>query len=307
MIDFTLAIVNWNTKALLKNCLQSIRACQDENLKVQVLVLDNASDDGSADMVETHFPEVYLVRNPDNVGFAKGHELLRPYAKGRFHVLVNSDIELRPGCLKTIYKRMTEDRMIGVLVPQIVGPGESIQPSCRRLPTLLLLLWDAIGFGKLIGGWLNPYHMASFDHRSSRSVQQVMGSFFVIRASLLPQIGFLDTRFFMYFEEVDFCKRVLEKGCKVYFDSEAQVYHEGGGSSRHVRTQTIRRTMRSMHQYFRKHRGRWVTLPLAVITGIDTFTHTVFSAFKFRNPIPVLKAYSLGVWDIVSQKRADNA
>ena len=304
MIDFTLAIVNCNTKELLRKCLTSIRE-HAGHFQVQVVVLDNASEDGSADMVESCFPEVILVRNDENVGFAKGHDLMLPYSQGRFHVLVNSDIEIKPGCLEHIYNLMIQDRFIGVLGPQIVGPDGKIQPSCRRLPSLKLLFWDALGLGKLLGGWFNPYHMASFDHLSSRKVQQVMGSFFVIRASIFPTVGFLDTRFFMYFEEVDYCKRVQEKGYSVFFDADAQVYHEGGASSRNVKVMTIRRTMRSMHQYFKKHRGKWVTLPLLGIAFLDLVSHAFFAAIRFRHPIQTLKAYSLGFWDVLTLKRAD--
>jgi len=308
MIDFTLAIVNWNTKELLKKCLESI-AKHSAGFTIQTLILDNASTDGSPEMVEECFRRVdslnvILVRNDENVGFALGHELLLPYSQGRYHILVNSDIELQSGCLEAIAKRMVEDRRIGILGPKIIGSDQLIQPSCRRLPTLFLQLWESMGLGRLIGGLFNPYHMGSFDHQTSREVRQIMGSFFVIRSSILPQTGFLDTRFFMYYEEVDFCKRVHDKGYTIFFEAEAEVLHEGGGSSKMVRELTIRRTMRSMHHYFRKHRGKWVLLPLFLISAIDTVSHFIFALLTFNHPFKTLKAYLLGLWDILTVKPA---
>lgn len=304
MIDFTLAIVNWNTRDLLEKCIRSIKQ-HSEGYTIQILVLDNASEDGSADMVEQTFPDAILVKNKRNVGFARGHEKLLPYSKGCYHVLVNSDIEVKEGCFTAIFNRMKNDRIIGVLGPQISGPDGHIQPSCRKLPTLPYLFWDAMGIGKLLGGWFNPYHMAAFDHKTSRPVDQVMGSFFVIRTSIIPLVGFLDTRFFMYFEEVDYCKRVLNKGFSVFFEAGARVYHQGGGSSQKVKVQTIRRTMRSMHQYFKKHSGFWVTAPLLVIAALDTVTHFLYALIHFKAPFKTLKAYTLGLWDILTLKRAD--
>ncbi|PIE89375.1 MAG: hypothetical protein CR997_11650 [Acidobacteria bacterium] len=304
MIEFTFAIVNWNTRDLLARCIQSILDHVGD-YTFQILVLDNASTDGSAEMVKKQFPEVILVENDCNSGFALGHEILLPYSKGKYHILVNSDIELHKGCLQRITRTMKDNRRIGVLGPKIVGPDQRVQRSCRRLPSLTLQLWEAIGIGRLMGGFLNPYHMGSFDHQTSREVPQVMGSFFVIRSSIIPLTGFMDTRFFMYYEEVDFCKRVAERGFTVYFDAGAEVMHVGGGSSRHVKEQTIRRTMRSMNHYFRKHRGKWVTVPLALIAGIDTATHTLFAALSLRNPFTVFKAYSLGLLDIVKSTPAN--
>jgi hypothetical protein len=302
MVDFTFAIVNWNTKDLLRRCLLSIAAHRG-GFDVEILVADNGSEDGSADMVETEFPSVALVRNSSNLGFARAHGALFAHSRGRYHVLVNSDVELLDGCLEAVEERMRLDERVGILGAQIVVPGGRIQPSCRRFPTLPRQFLDATGLGRLFPrSRLNAYRMGGFDHRTPAPVDQVMGSFFVIRASVIESIGALDTRFFMYYEEVDYCLRAARAGYTVYFEPAARVRHDGGASSRKVRVLTIRRKMRSMHYYFRKHRGAWVTVPLAFICAVDAVSHTVYAVATGRRPLETLQAYLLGCWDVLTMK-----
>lgn len=302
MVDFTFAIVNWNTRDLLRRCLRSALT-EAGAYDVQILVADNGSDDGSADMVATEFPQVTLIRNDHNAGFAAAHASLFPLSRGRYHVLVNSDIELTTGCLEAMDERMRRDDSIGVLGPQIVGPGGEIQPSCRRFPTLSFQFMEATGLGRLFPkSGLNAYQMGSFDHRSPRSVEQVMGSFFLIRGSLLAETGYLDTRFFMYYEEVDYCLRVHRAGYSVFYEPGARVRHEGGSSSQQVRVLTIRRKMRSMRAYFRKHHGGWVYFPLLFICALEGVTHFVCALITGRKPLETFKAYWLGFWDVLTLK-----
>ncbi len=305
-ITFTFAIVNWNTKDLLDACLASILQVQG-SFNIQILVADNNSSDGSTEMVSKKYPEVELVRNSDNLGFAKGHETLFPLSKGVYHVLTNSDVRFKPGCLEVLHSRMEKDPEIGVLGCQILGNNDSIQPSCRRFPSLLHQFIDATGLNRLFPKhrFLNAYKMGDFDHQTSREVDQVMGSLFLIRRQVVEKVGILDTSFFMYYEEVDYCLRVKKAGYKVFFDADARVFHEGGGSSKKVKTQTIRRTMRSMRHYFRKHGGSWTWFPLLFILMLDLVTHAIFSALKRTGFMQTLKAYALAWWDVATWKRAD--
>jgi GT2 family glycosyltransferase len=303
MADFTFAIVSWNTKDLLRNCLQSVLT-ESGDFDVQILVADNGSEDGSADMVADEFPRATLVRHDRNLGFAAAHESLFSLSRGRYHVLVNSDVRVEPGCLRSVDERMRADGRIGVLGPQIIGPDGGIQTSCRRFPSLRRQLVEATGIGRLFprSRLFNGYKMGDFDHRSTRGVDQVMGSFFVIRRSVLEEVGHLDTRFFMYYEEVDYCLRTHRAGYNVFFDPAARVRHEGGASSDKVRVPTIRRQMRSMHHYFRKHRGAWVYLPLLGICALDGVIHTLHSLVTGRNPRETVAGYWLGWWDVFTAR-----
>lgn len=305
-VTFTFAIVNWNTRDLLDDCLASILR-EKGDWSIQILVADNASSDGSAEMMAEKYPEVQLVRNPDNVGFAKGHASLLPYSRGSYHILVNSDVRILPGCLNTIARRLETDPQIGILGTKIIGPDDRVQPSCRRFPNLVRQVIEASGLGRLLPRsriW-NGYKMGDFDHDHSREVDQVMGSFFVIRTSLIEAIGFLDQAFFMYYEEVDYCLRCRAAGYKVFFEAEAAIWHQGGGSSRKVKVLTIRRTFRSMRHFYQKHWGPWVTFPLALIVSLDLVTHWAHALVTRQQPGATLKAYALGWWDVVLRRRAD--
>lgn len=307
MTDFTFAIVNWNTRDLLKRCLRSI-ATESAGFNAQILVADNGSEDGSADMVAAEFPHVTLVRHDRNKGFAAGHTSLFPLSRGAYHVLVNSDAELTPGCLTVMAERMRANARIGILGPQLLGTDGAIQPSCRRFPSLSNQFIESTGLGRIFprNRVLNAYRMTDFDHRSARSVDQVMGSFFLVRASLLAEIGYLDPRFFMYYEEVDYCLRARRAGYETFFESGARVRHEGGGSSQRVRVPTIRRKMRSMHYYFRKHRGPWVYAPLVMICALDGVTHTAGAMLTGNRPLETMKAYGYGLWDVLTMKPSWN-
>lgn len=305
-ITFTFAIVNWNTRDLLDGCLASIQEVRGD-ASIQILVADNASSDGSAEMVEARYPHVTLVRNDRNLGFAAGHATLFPLSNGAYHVLVNSDVRLQPGCLEILKARMARDSKIGVLGCRILGSDHQIQPSCRRFPTLRHQFIDATGINRLFPrhSTLNAYKMGDFDHQSSREVDQVMGSLFLIRKEVIEEIGALDTAFFMYYEEVDYCLRTKKAGYKVFYEADASVWHEGGGSSKMVKVLTIRRTMRSMRHYFQKHRGAWTWLPLLGILFMDLISHVGFAALKRTGPLQTLKAYGLGWWDVATFKRAN--
>jgi GT2 family glycosyltransferase len=306
-MDFSFAIVNWNTRDLLDRCLASLQqAIAASDFSCEVLVADNASSDGSAAMVRDRYPDVVLVETGANLGFAGGHEPLFRRSRGRLHVLVNSDVELLPGCLEAVMARMDADTDIGVLGPKVRFPDGSVQPSCRRFPSLLHQAIDASGLNRIFPRhpFWNAYKMGDFDHSSARDVDQVMGSLFVIRRKLMEQIGGLDTDFFMYYEEVDYCFRAKQAGWRVFFEPAAEVIHVGGASAEQVKVHTIRRTYRSMRHYFEKHRGFWSWLVLMPILSLDSVTHVAFACLRRRKPLLTAKAYGLALVDLVLRRPA---
>ena len=300
----TFAIVNWNTCERLRACLNSIAV--HVSLPHQILVADNASTDESVPMLEREFPKVDLIKCNRNLGFAGAHNLLIPLSKGKYHFLVNSDVIIKPRAIETIVRRMEAEPDIAVAGCRIVGPDGLLQPSCRRFPSLWQQLLLATGLNRLAPRsrlW-NGYLMGDFDHATSRDVDQVMGSIFAMRRTDCDELGFLDTDYFMYFEEVDFCKRVKQAGKRVFFEADAEVWHEGGGSSRQVRVLTIRRTMRSMRHYFHKHYGAWTWLPLLAIVSLDGVTHTLHACVTSRNAWLTAKDYALGFLDVMTFRKA---
>ncbi|CAM2008072.1 glycosyltransferase family 2 protein [Acanthopleuribacter pedis] len=302
---FSFAIVNWNTRDLLDECLASIRAASGD-LPIEILVADNASSDGSAHMVRQKYPEAVLIETGGNLGFAGGHFPLFERGTGRYHVLVNSDVRLTNDCLAPILARLDADPDIGVLGCRILGHDGELQPSCRRFPNLWFQLIEGTGINRLFprSGFWNSYKMGDFDHDYAREVDQVMGSFFVIRREVVNQIGPLDRGFFMYYEEVDYCLRAKQAGFKVFFDPAATVYHAGGASADKVKVLTIRRLMRSMRRYYEKNHGRFTWFPLLAILSLDGVTHCLFALLRRRQPLTTAKAYWLAWWDVLLRKPA---
>lgn len=303
---FTFAIVNWNTCELLDACLASIQKYSSQ-YRYQVLVADNDSCDDSVQMVMQKYPEVVLCCNESNLGFACAHECLFAMSKGRYHILVNSDVKLLPGCMDAIFRRMEAQPRIGILGPQILDSENRIQPSCRRFPTLGRQLVEASGLNRVFPKLypFSSYRMGDFNHREACEVDQVMGSFFVIRKDLIKRIGTLDNGFFMYYEEVDYCLRCRRAGYQVFFDPVAKVWHKGGGSAGMVKTLTVRRSMRSMRRYFEKHYGPWTQVPLMFIVSLELVTHAFFALFTRRSFVGSVKAYALGWWDVLRRRKAN--
>ncbi len=304
-IDFSFAIVSWNTCDLLDACLTSIDVAKGD-FAIEVLVADNGSGDGTVAMVREKHPDVILVENGANLGFAAGHAPLFARGRGRYHVLVNSDVRLLPGCLEIMAARMEADARIGVLGCRMVDEDGRTQPSCRRFPSLSFELIEASGINRLFPRHpiINAYKMGGFDQETSREVDQVMGSLFLIRRTLIDAIGGLDTAFFMYYEEVDYCLRARRAGFKVFYEADARVFHEGGGSSRKVMVPTIRRSMRSRRHYFAKNLGWWTWFPLLPIVSLKVVTHIFYALARREAPWQTAVAYGLGWWDFVRCRSA---
>jgi hypothetical protein len=302
--DISLAVVNWNTRDALKRCLTSLINHQDD-LKVQILVADNDSQDGSADMVAESFPEITLLRLKENLGFSGGHNALLPFSTGRIHVLVNSDIELQPGCLAIINQRFAQQPNIGILGPQLRWEDGRIQKSCRHFPTVARLLVDATMVNRVFTR-LDPYRMLQFSHETPCAVDQIMGAFFAIRRKLIDQIGFLDQRFFMYFEEVDYCLRCVQAGHSVWFEPHAVVIHTGGASADQVRELTLERLFRSLYLYFLKHGQPHPKLWVRLIGVLNACSHALAAPVKKQSPRQAFLGYLRATFKATKEPKIDS-
>ena len=230
--DVSIVIVSFNTAALTRQCLEKIQACAG-GMRCELIVVDNASHDGSADMVAADFPEVRLFRLAKNRGFAGGNNPGIRAATGRYILLLNSDAFLAPGVLENTITYMEANPGIGVLGCKLTSPDGTLQPSARMLPGPLNKMLHISGlasrfpksrfFGRVDFSW--------WDHSKPRNVGWVVGAFFMIRRIVVEQIGGLDERYFLYFEEIDFCRTAARAGWNVMFYPEASVVHLGGQSS----------------------------------------------------------------------------
>lgn len=272
--DYTVSVVviSFNTRDVLRQCLESILA--EVNLlpagaTAEILVVDNASTDGSPQMVEGEFGDlpcpVRLIRSETNLGFAAANNLALQAARGRYLVLLNSDALFHRGALRLSIQHMDANTTVGVGGARLVGPNGEWQPSARAFPTL----WHVfVVFAGLAGRFPRSRIFGAFDRTwASPDIQAdvdwVPGAFSIMRREALVKTGLFDPRFFLYCEEVDLCRRIKAKGFRVLYWPDVVVTHIGGESSRQLTTlkfsdresQVVLWRMQSTLLYFRKHHG----------------------------------------------------
>jgi GT2 family glycosyltransferase len=212
-LPVTIVIVSYNCRPALQACLLKLTA---EGDTPPILVVDNASTDDTAEMVARDFPEVQLLQNTGNYGFAAAcNQGIRASASD-FILLLNPDTLLKRAALQKLTDTMRAHPNIGACGPRVLNTDGSLQPSCRRFPTLGAMICDELGLGRLFARSrrLAKYRMHGWEHDENREVDQLMGSCLLLRRQSLEHIGLLDERFFLYFEEVDLCRRLQQTGSR---------------------------------------------------------------------------------------------
>lgn len=257
-------IVSFNASELLKACLWSLFQSQT-NHELEVVIVDNNSADDSVSMVREYFPQVILIENPWNAGFAAGVNQAYVASTGGYVLLLNPDARLRPGAIDRVVEFMETHPECGICGARLVNPKGDLEPSARRFPSSIYKFLTTSGLSthfassKVFGRGDYRY----FDHNSVLEVDWVPGTFSAIRRRMIEQLGFFDERFYLYYEETDLCLRAKGAGWKVYFVPDAEVVHEGGGCSKTLRdmefdtggAQLLKFRMRSEMLYFRKNYG----------------------------------------------------
>jgi hypothetical protein len=245
----------------LRACLNALSKDAPE---AEVIVVDNASTDGSAEMVEAEFPGVRLIRNARNLGYAAANNQAMSQARGDFFLLLNPDANVLPGCMSTLAKFLESTRDAGAAAPQLLNPGGSIQASVRSFPTPGALLWDAMGFARLFprSRTFGAYRMTWWDHSDVREVDQPMASALMLRRKALDQVGLMDESFPMFFNDVDSCYRLRQAGWKTWYVPEAKAIHHVAASTSQVRAEMILESHRSLARFYAKHYRRSMPLLL---------------------------------------------
>jgi len=252
--DLSITICSWNTVADLRACLQSLRAAECE-ADFEVVVVDNASEDGSADMVAAEFPEFELLRQHVNLGFTGGHNLAIRERRGRDVALLNSDTIVHPSAIRRVTEFMKDRPEVGIVGPKLLNPDGSLQFSCRRFPNPVGAAFRNTLLGRIFPNnrFTRDYLMTDWGHDEPREVDWVSGAAMFIRSELIAQIGGLDPDFVMYCEDVDLCKRAKNAGWKVMYLPDAVITHAIGRSSDQAPNRMIARFHISMLRYYTKH------------------------------------------------------
>jgi len=263
MCDVSFIIISWNAKKYLHECLISLQeACL--HLSHEIIVVDNASTDGSWQMVQNDFPEVLLIRNANNTGFAMANNQGIEVSCGRYLCLVNSDVEVYPESIEFLLEQMGGQPEIGIIGPKVLNSDLSLQRSCRSFPNLKHALFRSLKLDTTFprSRFFGSYQMTYWSCDDIRNVDVLSGCFLMIRREALRRVGLLDTRFFIYGEDIDLCKRFHDSGWQVVFNPGAQIIHHGGASSASAPTRFWIEMQRARLKYWLKHHGR-----------IDTFVY----------------------------------
>lgn len=291
--DLSVCILSWNTRELLRRCLASIYRPDDPDVvaalaraglagralgagervlagravtsaastvspvpaSVEILVFDNASGDGSAEMVSAEFPDARLHRSDRNLGFPGGNNAGYALSRGRYFLLLNSDTVVAPGAFEQMVTFADGHPRAGIIGPRVLNSDGSIQMSCRRFPTLGAGLFRNTPLGRIFPNnrYTRDYLMTDWKHDEARAVDWVSGCALLARREMIDEIGLLDESFFMYCEDVDWCFRAGQAGWQVLYDPGATIIHEIGRSTDQAVTRMIVQFHRSMYRFFRKH------------------------------------------------------
>lgn len=255
-IDLSIIIVSWNVRQLLEACLRAIEAGSGR-LGLEVIVVDAGSTDGSVAMVGEQFPWVRLLPHRENLGFPRGNNIGLAAAKGRYHLLLNPDTEILGDGLTIMVDYMERHANVGVVGAQLLNPDGSVQSSRRRFPTLATGFFESTWLeGMAPAGLLHRYYMRDFPDTATVDVDWVMGACLMVRQRVAAQVGPLDEGYFMYSEELDWCRRIKQAGWRVVYLPAAQVIHHMGKSSEQAVTARHINFQRAKLRYFRKYHGR---------------------------------------------------
>jgi GT2 family glycosyltransferase len=277
-------VVSWNTRELLRACLSSLLAELD-GVDSEVFLIDNDSADGSAEMAATNFPQVKLIANKTNRGFAAANNQVLDIATGDFVLLLNPDTEVYPGALKTLIEFMRAHPRAAIVAPQLLNSDGSVQRSCRQFPTFLGMLYELLGLSKFFPDkpLFRQYKMLDWEHDDERQVDQPEGACLLLRKEVIKEVGKLDEGFFMLFEEVDWCYRIKQAGWEIWFTPTAKVTHHYGQSIKQVKAKMILSSHRGLYRFWRKHyRGNRWYLDGFAYSGLMALAYARIFSYKLR-------------------------
>lgn len=256
MSSLDIVIVNWNAGRQLYDCIRSIAETRQEGVAIErVVVVDNASTDGSASGLEMPGVPLHVLRNEQNLGFAAGCNQGARGSRADYLLFLNPDTELHDGSL-SIPVRYLDDPAhadVGIAGVQLLDEAGDVARTCARFPTPGRAIGMMAGLERIAPGLVPGHFMDDWDHGDTRAVDQVMGAFFLTRRPLFEQLGGFDERFFVYLEEVDYSFRAKQAGWATHFVADAQVFHRGCGTTQEIRDVRLFYILRSRALYFFKH------------------------------------------------------
>jgi len=305
--EVSVVVVNWNTQDILRDCLKSIYE-QGGEIDLEVIVIDNASTDGSVEMVKKDFSQVTLIENPQNRGFAAANNQGIDISKGRYVLLLNSDTVVLDNAIAKTAAFADSHPEAAVVGCRVLNPDRTLQPTCFMFPSILNMLLSSTYLYKLFpkNKFFGRERMTWWDRNDIKEVDVVTGCFMLIRQKAIQQVGTMDEQFFMYGEETDWCYRFKEAGWKILFTPCAEIIHLGGQSAQKRATTMVVQLRKSILQFMKKHHGpltyRIACLLTVIFLAVRLPIWSVIALFqRAQNSEAAIKkrAYCTGIANIL--------
>lgn len=276
----SILLVHWNTKDDLRDSLIALQKYPYTQGEQEVIVVDNASEDGSAEMVRESFPEVCLIANPTNELYARGVNQCAEAATGDLLLLLNPDAQVQPGTLDTLAAFLDTKPDAAAVAPKLVHDDGKVQSSVRGFPTPVALLGEFLLLSRV---WKSSrtwaaWRMPWFDYETAGEAPQPMASCFLIRREAWAKVGPMDERFPLYFNDADWCLRAYNSGYRIYYTPDAAAKHGYGGTTKRVRRVSVWESRRAMLRFLGKHYAGKAPAPLlgllTIFITLDAWVRT---------------------------------
>ena len=290
MTDITIVIVSYNTAEMTARCLRRVEKSEG-NFEKKIIIVDNASKDGTAEKIAREFPEVQVIANAANVGFGRANNQALTGDESRYVLLLNSDAFIPSDAVVKSIAFMDAHPKCGISGVRVVGENGQLEPSARYRPTPCNSFLKRLGLERLVP-WVRPVDDMSWDHRSIRECDWVPGCYFMIRRKLIDQVGLFDPRYFLYYEEVDLCMAAQRAGWSILFEPDVEVMHIGGASARNMgevnaagrQLEGIR--LESEFLFYRKNYGLAGVLVGLCLSNLADIVIILKNALKLRKDFP---------------------
>lgn len=279
--EVSVIIVSWNVQELLRACLESLFSQDIDGSSFEVIVVDSGSIDDSVEMIHKDFPEVNLVARTDNVGFPKGNNIGMNLANGDYLLLLNPDAEVIGDAVNSMAKYLKDHPDVGIVGPGLINPDGTNQSSRRRFPSFATAVFESTWFESWApDSILNDYYMTDVPDTEQVDVDWLAGACLMTRREAIDDVGLMDEEYFMYSEELDWCRRFKDAGWRIVYFPNAQVKHHVGKSSEQAVVQRHINFQRAKLRYFRKFHGPWVSFVLRVILLVNYAFQIGLEGFK---------------------------
>ena len=230
-MDVSIIIVNYKSKEKTLACLKSIAEADMGGLLYEIIVVDNNSEDNSAEIIKKIYPTIKIIKNEKNLGMGGGNNLGIKAAQAEFILILNPDTIIKKDAIKILHNFIKSDEQIGIAGPKLLNPDNTLQYSCRRFPKFYTPILRRTFLGKFAKNHLDNFLMKDYSHKEIKKVDWMLGSCLMVRKNILNKINGFDEKFFMYFEDTDLCKRVWQADFKVVYNPQAIVIHNHARAS----------------------------------------------------------------------------